>query len=140
MINVQFTRDLVKSLIKFIQREPVNILKSRIHIRKRTLVPQRSGRHSEMYSAQYISTIDRTIYYLVEEKNTRNISSGTIYAALCFGVKEKLKDKHSIINSLLFEKNLAASQDRTYYGKPEQQCLSFTSYNGEEIKYAKSAR
>ncbi|GBN25754.1 hypothetical protein AVEN_30687-1 [Araneus ventricosus] len=77
MINVQFTRDLVKSLIKFIQREPVNILKSRIHIRKRTLVPQRSGRHNEIYSAQYISTIDRTIYYLVEEKNTRNISSGT---------------------------------------------------------------
>ncbi|GBN77500.1 hypothetical protein AVEN_198182-1 [Araneus ventricosus] len=53
------------------------MIRSRIHIRKRTYVPQRPGRHSEIYSAQYISAIDRTIDYLVKEKNTRNISSGT---------------------------------------------------------------
>ncbi|GBN14740.1 hypothetical protein AVEN_179851-1 [Araneus ventricosus] len=87
MINVQFSRDLVKSLIIFIQREPVNIIKSRLRIRKRTLVPQRPGRHSEIYSSQYISTIDRTIDYLVKEKNTSNISSGTRTCCLTLLVK-----------------------------------------------------
>ncbi|GBM85764.1 hypothetical protein AVEN_74404-1 [Araneus ventricosus] len=56
-----------------------------------------------------------------------------------FRRERKIKRKHSIINSLLFEKNFAVSQDRTYYeNSSKNACLSFASYDGEEVKYAKS--
>ncbi|GBL85430.1 hypothetical protein AVEN_34616-1 [Araneus ventricosus] len=69
----------------------------------------------------------------------RTRSCGCRLLEKMFPRERKIKRRNSIINSLLFERNLALSQDRTYYGNSsENACLSFASDNGEEIKYAKS--